>query len=113
MIIKNVRVYRENKKFEPGNIYIENGRFANETSDSMAIEGEGLLAIPGLVDIHFHGCVGDDFCDKSSEAIANIAQYEASVGVTSIAPATMTLAEEELEKIMETAAGYKLSLIHI
>jgi len=107
MIIKNVRVYRENKKFEPGNIFIENGRFISEASGGRVFDGQGLLAVPGLVDVHFHGCVGDDFCDGKLEAIANIAEYEASVGVTSMAPATMTLSEEALEQIMATAAAYK------
>ena len=43
----------------------------------------------------------------AKEAIENIAKYEASVGVTTIAPATMTLPVEELETILRTAAEYK------
>ncbi len=30
----------------------------------------GLYAVPGLVDLHFHGCVGYDFCDGTHEAIS-------------------------------------------
>ena len=71
------------------------------------IDGEGCYAIPGLIDLHFHGCKGDDFCDGTKEAIARIAEYEASVGVTAIAPATMTLPVDELEAILKTAAEYK------
>ena len=71
------------------------------------VDGQGAYAIPGLIDLHFHGCMGDDFCDNSKEAIENIAKYEASVGVTTIAPATMTLPVEELEDILRTAAEYK------
>ena len=66
-----------------------------------------MYAIPGLIDLHFHGCKGDDFCDGSRDAIARIAEYEASVGVTAIAPATMTLPVEELEQILRVAAEYK------
>lgn len=55
--------------------------------------------------------MGDDFCDNSKEAIENIAKYEASVGVTTIAPATMTLPVEELEDILRTAAEYKKNRI--
>lgn len=71
------------------------------------LDGNGAYAIPGLIDLHFHGCVGDDFCDGDKEAIRRIAEYEASVGVTAIAPATMTLPVEELENILKTAAAYK------
>lgn len=71
------------------------------------LDGDGAYAIPGLIDLHFHGCVGDDFCDGDIEAIRRIAEYEASVGVTAIAPATMTLPVEELESILRTAVEYK------
>ena len=71
------------------------------------LDGKGAYAIPGLIDLHFHGCVGDDFCDGDKEAIRRIAEYEVSVGVTAIAPATMTLPVAELENILKTAAAYK------
>ena len=51
--------------------------------------------IPGLVDIHFHGCKGADMCDGTTEALDVITAYEASVGVTSVCPATMTIQRDE------------------
>lgn len=108
MIIKNVNVYNENKKFEKGEIIIENGKFQNSpTISDEIIDGEDCYAIPGLVDVHFHGCMGYDFCDGTEEAIAEIAKYQASIGVTSIAPATMTIETSELAKVMEIAGKYK------
>lgn len=107
MIIKNVLVYTEDKIFEEGTIYIENGLFVESASDDVVIDGQGCYAIPGLVDVHFHGCMGADFCDGTQEAITTIAEYEASQGVTTIVPATMTLSEEELMKIMTNASVYK------
>ena len=112
MIIKNVKVYTEEKMFKEGEIVICDGRFQEpsqitEDKDGQAIDGKGCYAIPGLIDIHFHGCKGFDFCDGTKEAIAEIAKYEASVGVTGIAPATMTLPLEELTHILSVAASYK------
>lgn len=119
MIIKNVKIYTPDKTFEEGEIRICDGRIAeagknilqcSSTTESMQeeiIDGGGCYAIPGLIDIHFHGCMGYDFCDGTKEAIAEIAKYEASVGVTAIAPATMTLPVEELERILAVAAEYK------
>lgn len=109
MVIKNVKIYTEEKLFKDGEIYIENDLFSTNASskDTDVMDGEGAYAIPGLIDIHFHGCKGYDFCDGSKEAIAEIAKYEASVGVTAIAPATMTLPQETLEQILSTAAEYK------
>lgn len=115
MIIRNVKVYTESKTFEDGAIMIRNGVFdqvltgpdSAGADDSEILDGEGCYAIPGLIDLHFHGCMGDDFCDGSKEAIARIAKYEASIGVTAIAPATMTLPADELEEILKVAAEYK------
>lgn len=107
MVIKNARVFGEDKTFTLGDIFIEQGKFAESSNpDTDVVDANGCFAIPGLVDIHFHGCVGADFCDADDKAIDKIAEYEACNGVTSICPATMTLAEEELEKIMKTAASY-------
>lgn len=114
MIIKNVKVYAEDKTFVEGEITIRGGRFVENgvASEHMiegerVIDGKGCYAIPGLIDIHFHGCKGHDICDGTEEAIREIAKYEASVGVTAISPATMTLPVEELERILSVAAAYK------
>lgn len=106
MIIKNVKVFQEDGSFREGDVVIENGFFATETKDDTVVDGEGCYAIPGLTDIHFHGCVNYDFCDGTKEAIEAIAAYEAGCGVTSIAPATMTLSEEALAGICEAASSY-------
>ena len=60
--------------------------------------------LPGLVDIHFHGCAGYDFCDGTTEALRAIASYEMTHGTTTICPATMTLSEEQLLGICAVAA---------
>ena len=114
MIIDNVLVYTEDKEFVKGGIVLENDTIKSVYKDSEKIkvdnneiiDGNGAFAIPGLIDLHFHGCKGDDFCDAGKEAIENIAKYECSVGVTSIAPATMTLHVDELENVLRTAAEY-------
>lgn len=109
MIIRNVKVFTEEKSFEDGEIIIREGVFTDGTKrdGEETIDGEGCYAIPGLIDLHFHGCKGYDFCDGTSEAIEEIAKYEASIGVTAISPATMTLPVEELARILSVAASYK------
>ena len=107
MLVKTVKIDTEDKKVVPGEMAVADGRFADPASAAAdeVLDGEGCYMIPGLVDIHFHGCVGDDFCDAKEEAIANLAKHEAAVGVTSILPATMTLHEEESHRSMKTAGA--------
>lgn len=71
------------------------------------LDAEGGYVIPGLVDIHFHACVGYDFCDGTTEAIQKMAEYELQNGIMAICPASMTFSEEQLTEIFKTAAEYK------
>lgn len=109
MIIRNASVYTEDGIFLERDIYIEGKRFVDceeEVTDRTETDASGCVAIPGLTDIHFHGCMGYDFCDGTREAVDAMAAYEASVGVTNIVPATMTLSEEMLLGICKTARDY-------
>lgn len=107
MIIRNVQIFSENRTFTQGDIIVYNGKFA-ETSlqNEEIIDGHGWYAIPGLIDIHFHGCAGYDFCDGTEEALEKMSAYEASVGVTGICPASMTIEESKLYQAMKNAGEY-------
>jgi N-acetylglucosamine-6-phosphate deacetylase len=70
------------------------------------LDAADAYVIPGLVDIHFHGCMGCDFSDGDLAGLHKIAAYEASRGVTAICPATMTLPFEELARAMRTSAAF-------
>lgn len=107
---KNAEVYTQEHRFVKENVEIKNGRFSaisgEVSKDTEVVEAEGLYMVPGLVDIHFHGCMGADMCDGTVEALDMISAYEASVGVTSICPATMTIPKDELLAVMKNAGAY-------
>ena len=115
MIIRNALVYREDKTFSRQDIRITDGVFADicpsliPAETESVLDADGLYAIPGLIDIHFHGCMGHDFCDGTVEAIDAITRYEASCGVTSVCPATMTVSPELLAQVMDAARTYNES----
>lgn len=109
MIIRGASVYTEDGSFVEKDIYVEGKRFVDsegKVTDGQMVSAAGCYAIPGLTDIHFHGCMGYDFCDGNREAIDGMAAYELSVGVTNIVPATMTLSEEMLLTICQAAKAY-------
>ena len=105
MIIRNAKVFCEDGSFEEREVYLEGERFA-ASAGGETLDAAGCYAVPGLVDLHFHGCVGHDFCDGTPEALAAIARYEAQNGVTAICPATMTFPEEKLRAVCENAAAF-------
>lgn len=117
MVIANGWLFGEDGKFRQGNICVDGDWISDINQDQDMepktcgkeqdfIDAKGLYVIPGLVDIHLHGCAGYDFCDGTPEAFRAIVEYEVRSGVTSIVPATMTLAEEELLKVMEACGKY-------
>lgn len=108
MVIENLKVYDIKKGFVDGKLCVNGDKFCkNPQGDT--IDGKGLLAVPGLIDIHFHGCRGVDFCDATEHAIDTITDYEAQNGVCTICPATMTLSKEKIIEICKTAVNYKSS----
>lgn len=93
-------------RFVRGGFSVENGRFAHvlENVPGPAEDLDGALVIPGLVDIHVHGCAGADFSDGDYAGLVHMARYLARRGVTSFAPASMTLPYDALDTAFRTAA---------
>lgn len=93
-------------RFVRGGFSVENGRFAHVLEDvpGPAEDLDGALVIPGLVDIHVHGCAGADFSDGNYAGLVRMARYLARRGVTSFAPASMTLPYDALDKAFHAAA---------
>lgn len=112
MIIKNGTVFTKDAVFEKLDVGITDSVISGlsaaplSADDADTIDAADCYVIPGLTDIHFHGCVGYDFCDGTNEAISAMAAYELANGVTTICPATMTLSEDMLSGICQNAAEY-------
>ncbi len=88
MKIINAKVYTEEGTFEVKDIYTDGEKIAETSSDDVVIDGS------------------DDFCDGTHESIEAMAVYEASQGITTMVPATMTLGRDTLKGICEAAASY-------
>lgn len=107
MIIRNGLVHTLTNGFQSNIIYIEETQFSSTTSDTQILDASGCYVIPGLIDVHFHGCQNADFSDGTLESMETIARYELLHGITAICPATMTLPEERLTNICRTAAHFR------
>lgn len=112
MRVVNGRVFSEGR-FVEADIVVEGDRIQAleprvglSTVGANDVDATGCTVVPGLIDVHFHGCVGRDFCEGVDEATHAIAAYEASRGVTSICPTTMTFPEEVLGRVMDAARSF-------
>lgn len=60
------------------------------------IDAQNQYVIPGLVDMHIHGYLGEDASDGKYEGLKIMAEGVAKNGVTAFLPTTMTVSYDEL-----------------
>ncbi|MBP5306107.1 MAG: N-acetylglucosamine-6-phosphate deacetylase [Lachnospiraceae bacterium] len=97
-------LFTEDFKFTPGELAFDKGIIVSvkELKESeLSNEEKDKYIIPGLVDIHSHGCVGHDTCDADPEGLKKMLAYQRENGIFTYFPTTMTFDEERLSKVCE------------
>lgn len=84
------------------------------------IDAQGSYVSAGFVDIHIHGSAGADVMDGSHEALETISQSLLKTGTTSFLATTMTMAQEDINRALNSiisygsqASGAKIEGIHL
>lgn len=101
MVIYNAKIGDSLKS-----VTIEGGKIA-EISDNVKsgdIDAGGNRLIPGLIDVHTHGCVGLDTMDANFEPMC---RFYAEHGTTSFLPTTMTMGYDALERVTNAETDFK------
>ena len=106
MFYKNARIFGADHQFHVGAFEVRDGRFGAVLPQEVpgdAVDLQGQTVIPGLVEVHSHGNSGADFSDGDYEGLKRMAAFYARKGVTSFAPASMTLPYDVLERAFANA----------
>ena len=107
MLIKNAKVLI-GKAFMEADIQFDGTITAIGKIEGPAdLDAQGGYVIPGLVDIHTHGAMGEDFSDGNPAGLQPMADYYAAHGVTSYVATTMTLSEEILTPAMHAIRDFR------
>lgn len=107
MKITGGRVFDPEGGFAVRDVCTDGASIAPESGDDTVLDAGGCWVIPCLVDLHFHGCAGEDFSDATPEGLQKIADFELSQGVAYLCPAAMTLPEEQLIAVCRNAAAHR------
>ena len=101
MIIYNAEINGELKT-----VVTENGKIAavEENRKDGDINADGCRLIPGLIDVHTHGCIGMDTMDADFEPMC---RFYAEHGTTSFLPTTMTMGYDSLLKVTSAKTDFK------
>lgn len=98
MLIRNANVFIEGRFVKTDVEFCRKVTYVGsaEGAEVDSINADGLFLVPGLVDIHTHGAIGDDVGDGSVKGLERMSRFYAKGGVTSWCPTTMTVPEAEL-----------------
>lgn len=84
--------------FDERIVEIAEGHATEKPELEEIIDAEGKYLSPGFIDMHIHGCLGNDTMDDSDRSIWNISKSIAATGVTAFLPTTMTMKFSMIEK---------------
>lgn len=69
------------------------------------VDVNGLYIAPGLIDVHSHGCVGEDATTSDEEGVRKMCRSVVSDGVTSWLPTVMTYPLDGMSRAFEMFRG--------
>jgi len=107
VLIKNAEVFMENR-FVDTDIRIEEKKIVKIEQSIVAYEKEevvdakGKKLIPALVEIHSHGCVGEDFATSDEAGLKKMLRFYASKGILHVLATTVTEDLELTQKALQT-----------
>lgn len=106
-------------------VLIEDGMIASvHTSDSPVaadetIEGNGLLLLPGMIDLHIHGAEGCDMMDGTTDSVQAVSAVCAKTGCTSFLATSVSSPQDQLLNMVRSVksvagneSGAKIIGIH-
>ena len=100
MILKNAKLFNDSFEVIRADVETDGEEIVRigpeRTGTEHSIDLSGCLILPGLVDIHIHGCAGVDTFDGTRDAIERMAAHLVQKGVTSFCPTTMTGSSEQI-----------------
>ena len=125
--IVNARIIKDNSIFDGYTVLFEEkilrlmeGNALKGMELEEVFDAAGRYLSPGFIDVHIHGCLGNDTMDDNESSLRNISKSIAATGVTAILPTTMTMDFPMIERsinrirtLMDDAPGASILGCHL
>ena len=104
-LIKNVRIVEGS--IAEGSLLLSDGKIRailparTELAADTVIDGNGLYAAAGLIELHSHGSGGHDYMDGTQVAYHGAADMQLKHGVTTLLPTTVAASYEEYLRTLD------------
>lgn len=111
MLLKNATILTDKWQFEKGDLRVQDGKIAEigeltPLADEVVYEAKGNYLIPGLVETHFHGAMGQTADYATEEMLTVFSNFEASRGITTFVPGLATNTDDVVDRFLLTCAAF-------
>ena len=103
--LENAHIWKDGA-FADEPLYMENGRIVlppAENAPAESVDMGGAYLLPGLIDIHTHGCFGVDVNAADREGYEKISRFAASQGTAGFLCSILTDTVEQTERCIRIA----------
>lgn len=103
--LRDVRII-DHSEIRTGSLFFEDGRISKPSVADKVIDGKGLYASPGFIEMHVHGAGDCDFMDTIPEHFEKICEMHLRHGVTTIVPTSSTGDFTTIKRIVDNQRLY-------
>lgn len=111
MILKNANVLEGQWTFLEGDLRIIDNKIAEignlePLENEEVFDCEGKFLVPGLIETHFHGAMGEDSDALTSKTFSTFSKFFESQGITSFVPGLSSNSDDYIEDFLVKSSHY-------
>ena len=111
MLLINAKILTEDWKFVSADLRVSNGKIADLGVDlpfdeDLVIDCNGGYLIPGLVETHFHGALGEDAHKPTENTLDAFSRFEVSRGITTFVAGPGSVSDDAVKYFLHLSKTF-------